>query len=378
MTLISRVDDDDLAARVLNRTLIDYPRGSLAPIVADRTILITGAGGYIGSAIAHLVAELAPRRVVLVDNSELALYEVDRALRFANPDLAIVLAFCDIRDSTGLERLFAREHPDIVIHTAALKHLPVLEVHPRDAVLTNVLGTANLAACCLSHGVRAMVHISTDKAADPVSVLGASKRAAEAILQAADAAGPTRCSSVRFSNVFGSTGSVVPLFLDQIAKHRKITITHPGMHRAFLTANEAVQLVLQVLSLSLEPNAPAAPVFVLEAGLPLSITDLAHRLLDASGAAPWAERIETIGMRRGEKLEESLSAPWEDRVATRYQFISRAVAEPLDRAAVAQLADRARAACDRFDEAAIVELLWQLGASPDAEAGMVPGMRAFA
>ncbi|MBX6323980.1 MAG: polysaccharide biosynthesis protein, partial [Rhodospirillaceae bacterium] len=240
--------------------LLGRPRQVLDPeptrrLIAGRRILITGAGGSIGGELMRQVAALGPAHLTLLDHGELALYEADRAVRQGWPGLSVQAVLCDVRDRLRVEQTLAAERPDLVFHAAALKHVPIVEEHPCEGVLTNVLGTVAVAEACRAHGVAGMVLISTDKAVNPVSVLGASKRLAELCCQALDGAEPergeaaTRLVTVRFGNVLASTGSVVPLFQKQLAAGGPLTVTDPRVTRFFMTVREAVELVLQAAAL---------------------------------------------------------------------------------------------------------------------------------
>lgn len=346
---VDRFEDDRFAARILRRDLVSIPRDALHKVVAGRVVLVTGAGGYIGTALVRLLSRLDPQRIVLADNGEHALYEIDRELRSdpAAPPFATVI--CDVRDAVALDRLFSSQRPEMVFHAAALKHLPLTEANAREAVLTNVIGTANLIDACQAAQTTALVHISTDKAAAPTNVLGKTKRVAELVCQAADGRAGTRCVSVRFNNVFGSSGSVVPLFLDQIAKGCNLTITDPMMNRHFVTAGEATQLIIVALGMSLTPDAADRSVYFLETGTSLAITELARRILAEAGDGLKPDLV-TIGMRTGEKLDEHLTAPWESRRATASPLIGLAIDRYAEELAIPRLIADLRAGCERFDE----------------------------
>lgn len=359
------LEGDRFAARILRRELVSIPREVLHEVIAGKVVLVTGAGGYIGTALVRLLSRLDPQRIVLADNGEHALYEIDRELRSDPSAPAFATVICDIRDPIALDHLFASQRPEIVFHAAALKHLPLTEANPREAVLTNVIGTANLVDACQAAQTTALIHISTDKAAAPTSVLGKTKRVAELVCQAADDRKGTRCASVRFNNVFGSSGSVVPLFLDQIARGCDLTITDPRMNRHFVTASEATQLIVAALGLSLAPDAADRSVYFLEAGASLAITELARRIWAEAGDGPTPDLV-TIGMRAGEKLDEHLTAPWEVRRATASPLIGLALNIDAAELAMPQLIADLREACDRFDEARLRALLVSATAKPIA------------
>lgn len=345
-----------IAPGILGRELVTVPRAQLGGSVAGKRVLVTGAGGFIGSALVRQLAQLDPAGITLCDNGEHPLYEIDRELRQADPAFPVEAVICDVRDRVALGRLCETRRPQVVFHAAALKQLPLTEANLREAVLTNVIGTANLAECCATAEAEALVHISTDKAADPSSVLGMSKQLAELVCRDADSRTGMRCASVRFSNVFGSSGSVVPLFLEQLAQGIPLTITHAEMNRYFVTVGEATQLVLAALGMCLSDDCPAGPVFLLESGSALSIVDLARRLADLSkpGCVP---TLEFVGIRDGEKLDESLTAPWELRSATASPQIALAHDQRAPLPDLAMLLARIRKAAERFDESELRRML---------------------
>jgi FlaA1/EpsC-like NDP-sugar epimerase len=280
-------------------------------LIAGKRILITGAGGSIGSELARQIAGFAPARLALLDHSEFLLYEIDREIGSLQPELARRAVLGDIRNRGRLESVFAEERPELVFHAAALKHVPLAEANPPEAVATNVLGTRQLAEVCLASGVDQMLLISTDKAVAPTSIMGAAKRAAELICQALDrqsaaAGNGCRFLAVRFGNVLGSAGSVVPLFQEQLGRGGPLTVTDPEMTRYFMTTREAVELVLQAAALARRQPQPGA-VFMLDMGEPVRIVDLARQMIRLAGKQPEVDvKIVFTGKRPGEKLHERL------------------------------------------------------------------------
>jgi len=307
---------EDLLGRP--QTAID--RASIAKLVTGKRILVTGAGGTIGGELCRQIAALDPAMIALLDHSEYALYEIDMELARRFPALERRAILRDIRNRARLERAFAQARPDIVFHAAALKHVPLAEENVNEAVLTNVGGTMNVADACRQARVQTMVLISTDKAVNPSSVMGATKRLAELYVQALGRAdGGTRYAAVRFGNVLGSAGSVVPLFQKQLAEGGPLTVTHPDMTRFMMTVREAVELVLQASALGGE----GGELFVLDMGEPIRIQDLARQMIRLAGLTPGEDvAIAFTGLRPGEKLYEELIYAHETLLPTGRQGIS--------------------------------------------------------
>ncbi len=336
-------------ADLLGRPQVSLDRDAMARLVANRRVLVTGAGGTIGCELVRQIAGFGPSRLILLDHAEIALYNIDLELSENTPELARRAVLADVRDRAGLMRLFNDERPDLVFHAAALKHVPLAETNPAEAVLTNVVGTRNLAEACRAHDVQAMVQVSTDKAINPTGVMGATKRLAERYCQALDLAErggnpgagtgvagyrPTRFVTVRFGNVLGSAGSVVPLFQRQIARGGPVTVTHPEMTRYFMTVREAVQLVLQASALGVDDAEQADEVgriYVLDMGEPVRIVDLARQVIRLAGLIPDKDvQIVYTGMRPGEKLHEALFQADESNLPTRHDALRLAAARPGD------------------------------------------------
>lgn len=274
-------------------------------LIADKRVLVTGAGGSIGSEICRQVAALSCAHLAMIDHSESGLFGIDQEIYEAAPTLSRSARVGNVRDSDRIRAIIAEERPQIVFHAAALKHVPLMESHPSDSVLTNVIGSANVAEAAVEAGVRNFVFISTDKAVDPPNVMGATKRLAErAVCQLRQPGGP-RINVVRFGNVLGSAGSVVPTFLAQIARGGPVTLTHPHIERYFMTIPEAVQLVLHATAKSDIDDVEG--VLVLDMGKPVKIVDLARRLIELHGKTPGVDiEIRVTGLRPGEKMTEAL------------------------------------------------------------------------
>lgn len=261
--------------------------------IRGKHLLVTGAGGSIGSALAQTLAQANPAELVLLDSAEAALYEITQTLEASNP----VAVLASVTDSAALEHIFSRHRPQIIFHAAALKHVPLMEANPFAVMSTNALGTKALAAAAARHNCEQLVMVSTDKAADPLSLMGASKRIAELIRLASNT--QMRTKSVRLGNVLGSSGSVVPLFLDQIARGGPVTVTHHEARRYFMTITETVDALLTAIS----PTCPSG-VLAADPGPSIRILDLARHLIALSNNPD--THIEFTALRPGDKLEESL------------------------------------------------------------------------
>jgi FlaA1/EpsC-like NDP-sugar epimerase len=367
---------------LLGRPQAVLDRDGMAALVRGRTILLTGAGGTIGGELARQIAAFEPARLVLVEQSEFALYGIDLELAERFPDLVRVPLLRDVRERAEIAAVVAAERPDIVFHAAALKHVPLVEANPLAGVLTNIVGTRNVAESARTHGAALVVMISTDKAVNPASVMGATKRLAEQYCQALDlaearraapqprAAPPrgdpksgTRFVTVRFGNVLGSTGSVVPLFQRQLAAGGPLTVTDPAASRFFMTVREAVELVLQAAALSPAGEAEAArgKIFVLDMGEPVRIVDLAHQMIRLAGRRPGQDvRIEFIGLRPGEKLHEELFHAAEPLLPTMHPAIRLAAPRVADHAMLARALDELEGAARAGEEERALSLLRRL------------------
>lgn len=295
---IRKVQIEDLLGREpisldINR-IIDY--------VAGRTVLVTGGGGTIGSELCRQIAEHDPKRLVIFDIYENNAYDIQNELRRKYPELDLVTLIGSVRDSKRLESVFKTYRPDIVYHAAAHKHVPLMEDSPNEAIKNNVFGTLKTAQCADKYGVKKFVLISTDKAVNPTNIMGASKRMCEMIIQSYNKRSETEFVAVRFGNVLGSNGSVIPLFKKQIEAGGPVTVTDPDIIRYFMTIPEAVTLVLQAGA-----SAKGGEIFVLDMGKPVKILTLAENLIKLSGFTPHKDiKIEFIGLRPGEKLYEEM------------------------------------------------------------------------
>jgi len=296
---------------LLGRPQQPLDRAAMASLVGGKRVLITGAGGSIGSELVRQIAKLNPAEILLLENSEYALYKIDREISTYQPDLKRSAVIADVRERERINQLFNSYKPQLVFHAAALKHVPLVEENPFEGVMTNIMGTRNVADACVSVGTDAMVMISTDKAVNPTNIMGATKRVAECYCQALDLKRGndegTRFVTVRFGNVLGSTGSVVPLFKKQIDGGGPITVTHPDMMRYFMTTREAVELVLQASSIGVSSHEMDGKIFVLDMGEPVKIVDLAKQMIRLAGLETDKDiKIEFTGIRPGEKLFEEI------------------------------------------------------------------------
>jgi FlaA1/EpsC-like NDP-sugar epimerase len=308
---------------LLGRAQVETDLGAVRALLTGRRVLITGAGGSIGSEIVGQVAACNPDVLVALDHDETHLYDALQGIP------AAVQVLCDIKDLNALESVFRTYRPDVVFHAAAHKHVPILETHACEAAATNVLGTRNVVETAATFGVRHLVVISTDKAVRPTSVMGASKWLSEQVMLAY-APDEGRYCAVRFGNVLGSRGSVIPTFKRQIAAGGPVTVTDPRMTRFFMSIKEAVQLVLQAAAL-----AEGRDLFMLEMGEPVSIYDLADKMIRLSGFEPGVDiGVKVTGMRPGEKLEEELRSPGETVAPTRHPSVLRLQPLPLPRAEI--------------------------------------------
>jgi FlaA1/EpsC-like NDP-sugar epimerase len=306
------VQIDDL----LRRDPVEIDRAALGQYLSGMRILVTGAGGSIGSELCRQIARYDPLQLVLLGHGENSIYGIERELRSRYPNLDLVACIADVRDLQRLDVVFSRYRPNVVFHAAAHKHVPLMECNVDEAVTNNVLGTQCALSASVKYGVGRFVLVSTDKAVNPRSVMGASKRVAEMMVQDAAQRAAGVLVAVRFGNVLGSRGSVVPLFQEQIAAGGPMTITDPGMERFFMTIPEAVNLVLQAGALG-----RSGAIYMLDMGEPVRIVDLARDMVELSGLHPDDIEVKFIGARPGEKIREELSTLDEDTSPTSHPCI---------------------------------------------------------
>ncbi len=307
------VDIEDL----LGRDPVELDLASIAAQISGKRILVTGAGGSIGSEMCRQIARFKPKRLILLEQAENNLFEIDRELRRTFDDLKVIPYVGDICDAARVKFVIEREQPITIFHAAAHKHVPMMEINPGEAIKNNIVGTRTVADAAIENGVAKMVMISTDKAVNPTSIMGCTKRVAELYVQQLSTRGKTQFVTVRFGNVLGSSGSVVPIFRNQIARGGPITVTHPDMMRFFMTIPEAAQLVLQAGAMG-----TGGEIYVLDMGDPIKIVDLARDMITLSGLRPDADiEIQFTGPRPGEKLIEELAIAGENVSRTKHAKI---------------------------------------------------------
>ncbi|AYH45313.1 polysaccharide biosynthesis protein [Azoarcus sp. DN11] len=325
------VDIEDL----LGREPVKIDTGHVQRMIIGKTVLITGAGGSIGSELCRQLARFAPARLVLIESSEFALYNIEQWFQVHRPETRVVPLAGDVKDAGRMVEIFAAWKPQLVFHAAAYKHVPLMEVgNAWQAVRNNVYGTLNVAAQAQRQGAERFVLISTDKAVNPTNVMGATKRLAEMVCEALHSSGEgaTQMEMVRFGNVLGSTGSVIPKFAEQIARGGPVTVTHPDINRYFMSIPEAAQLVLQAAAMG-----QGGEVFVLDMGEPVKIVDLARNMIRLSGYTEEDIRIEFTGLRPGEKLYEELLADSESTRETPHRKLRIARSRPVSAGFLAEL-----------------------------------------
>jgi FlaA1/EpsC-like NDP-sugar epimerase len=346
---LRNVDLEDL----LRRDPVRIDSEQIAKYLAGKRVLVTGAGGSVGSELCRQIARLGPANLVLLGKGENSIYEIDRELRGKHPTLPIKPIIADIRDANRINNIFNTYKPEVVFHAAAHKHVPLMEEQPDEAVNNNVFGTKVVAEAAERHGTATFVMISTDKAVNPTSIMGATKRLAELVVNNLSKNSRTKFIAVRFGNVLGSRGSVIPLFRQQIAAGGPVTVTHPDMTRYFMTIPEAAQLVLQAGAI-----AQGGEVFVLDMGEPVRILDLAHDLIELSGFAPETDiPIVFTGIRPGEKLFEELLTAEEGTMASKHEKIYVANLRPISKDRLSRGLEKLKKLSAAEDVVAVLEEL---------------------
>ncbi len=346
------VDINDL----LGRDVVKLDLDDIEKYIKGRVILVTGAGGSIGSEMCRQVCAFNPKLLLLIEQAENPLFFIEGELRRNFPAVQLQAVICDITDKTRVDQVFACYRPEVVIHAAAHKHVPLMEGNPGEAVKNNVIGTRTVADAADAYGAASFVMISTDKAVNPTSIMGSTKRVAEMYIQDLNNTSKTRFVTVRFGNVLGSNGSVVPIFKQQIAAGGPVTVTHPEMRRYFMTIPEASQLVLQAATMG-----EGGEIFVLDMGEPVKIVDLARELITLSGFRPGEDiEIKFSGLRPGEKLFEELSIEGENMLQTNHPKIAVWKNIPKDRQTLRHDIERLIMAAPSQDHKIIVETIRHL------------------
>ncbi|PKR51945.1 polysaccharide biosynthesis protein [Thalassospira marina] len=351
---------------LLGRPEARLDRDKVRQMITGRRVLVTGAGGSIGSELVRQIASYGPAHICLFDAGEYNLYAIDMEMSEKHPDLPRYSVLGDVRDRVRLDQVFAIEKPDIVFHAAAYKHVPLVEHNPNEGILTNTIGTRNVAEACRAADVETMVLISTDKAVNPANVMGASKRLAECYCQALETLsdeerGKTRFVTVRFGNVLGSTGSVVPLFRRQLEAGGPLTVTHEGITRYFMTIAEAVELVLQAAELGRQGVTAGGKIFVLDMGRPVKIVDLARQMILLAGLRPGKDvEIKVTGLRPGEKLYEELFHDSEPPQPTATEGVLLAAPRVLDYAVIKSVLEELAESATARNSERTLELVSQL------------------
>ena len=308
---------------LLGRGEIHLDQSEISSYLQDQVVVVTGAGGSIGSELCRQIVKFQPRKLVMIDINENSLYMLEQEFRRhiehgqMSQNIEMKSLIASIRDKKAIDEIFSRYHPDVVYHAAAHKHVPLMETRPMEAIKNNVFGTNNVIHSCIEHRVKRFIMISTDKAVNPTNVMGATKRMTEMILQANGHNGVTKMAAVRFGNVLGSNGSVIPIFKAQIAEGGPVTLTSKEIIRYFMTIPEAAQLVLQA-----GYYADQGDIFVLDMGEPVKILDLAEKMIRLAGLKPYEDiEIKEIGLRPGEKMFEELRLDGEDTTRTKNDLI---------------------------------------------------------
>lgn len=308
---------------LLGRESVDLHIDEISAYLEGKVVLITGGGGSIGSELCRQIVLYKPKQLVILDNYENNIFEIENELLYAYDKINVAAVIANIREKKRLEEIFDKFRPDVVFHAAAHKHVPLMELNPGEAIKNNVYGTLNLVECSEEFDVKKFVLVSTDKAVNPTSIMGATKRVAELIIQTFNNSSKTEFAAVRFGNVLGSSGSIIPLFKKQIERGGPVTITHPNVSRFFMTIPEATHLVIQAGAM-----AKGGEIFVLDMGKPIKIYDLAKKLIMLSGLKPDVDiKIQFTGLRPGEKMYEELILEEEDLLATKNDkiFVTRPI-----------------------------------------------------
>jgi FlaA1/EpsC-like NDP-sugar epimerase len=353
-------------ADLLGRPQTTLDKSVVSRAIKGQSVLVTGAGGTIGRELVRQIAGFEPSEMILLDHAEFNLYSVELELRENYPGLACTAQLCSIRQRQHVMAAFEKHRPAFVFHAAALKHVPLVEVNICAGVQTNVIGTRNVADAARRYGARAMVQVSTDKAVNPVGVMGATKRLGELYCQALDLEGighaeAARFMTVRFGNVLGSSGSLIPLFQRQLKRRSALTVTHPDITRFFMTVHEAVQLVLHSMARALECDVKRGRIIVLDMGEPVKVIDIARRMIRLAGLEPGRDvPIEIVGLRPGEKLYEELFDEREARLPSALPGVFEAEPAAMPLRVLGAHFDKLASAIAEHDEEKVRWLLFDL------------------
>lgn len=350
--LLREVSLEDL----LGRDPVSLDWTAIRTSIANQVVMVTGGGGSIGSELCRQVARLQPQHLLLVERSEFNLFTLEQELLTTFPKIKLSCHLLDVRDRSAIEQILSETKPSVIFHAAAYKHVPMLESQPREAILNNILGTRVIADLAVKHNVAHFVLVSTDKAVNPSNIMGASKRVTEMICHDYVGRGKTQFITVRFGNVLGSAGSVVPIFKQQLEKGGPITVTHPDITRFFMTIPEACQLILQALAIG-----QGGEIFVLDMGEPVKIQFLAEQMIRLAGKKPGEDiEIRYTGLRPGEKLFEELFHPSEALAVTAHEKIFLAKARSFDSIWFNGILDAMEKACEAYREVELRSLLLEL------------------
>ena len=340
----------------LERPALAPDLGIVNRYIQGRRVLVTGAGGSIGSELCRQIANCGPESLMMLGRGENSIFEIDHELAEEHRGDILETIIADVRDWRKLERVFAKLHPDVVFHTAAHKHVHLMEQHPDEAVKNNIFGTENIARISLENGVSTFVLVSSDKAINPTSVYGATKKAAEYIVQDLSGAGKTKFVVVRFGNVIRSRGSIIPIFERQIRNGGPVTVTHPAMERFFMSIPEAAYLVLQSGGIAL-----SGQVCVLDMGDPVKIIALAQHLIEEAGLKPGQDiKIEVTGSRPGEKIVEELVIAESQLQATQWEKILLDAPDSIDSNCLREELEKLRVKVETGDRGDILTHLRRL------------------
>lgn len=352
---------------LLGRDQVEIHWDSIRHTIQEQCVLVTGGGGSIGSELCRQILRLSPKKLIILEHNEYNLFKIEQELKKSHPHISIELALANVVDVVAVNHIFQSFQPDLVFHAAAYKHVPMLEDQIRVAIQNNVLGTKHVAEASVAVGVKKFILISTDKAVNPTNVMGSTKRVAEIYCQNLNTRVTTQFITVRFGNVLGSVGSVVPLFQQQLQKGGPLTVTHPEIERYFMTISEACQLILQAMT-----NGQGGEIFVLDMGLPIKIRYLAEQMIRLAGKEPGKDIIiEYTGLRPGEKLYEELFHASEELVETAHEKLFKARFRKIDWQQLLESMQMLAQACDAYQCDELLVIVKSLVPEFSSELGLV-------